>query len=78
MLFLLPTGAAGNEFIEEMIRLANSWAYKSDLETIVLKALKIIPGLFFQKTLNSKSKELESTETKIIAREKWATRPTYV
>ena len=61
-----------------MIKLVNSWANKSDLETIVLKALKIITGLFLQKTLNSKSKELKSTETKIIAREKWATRSTYV
>ena len=52
-----------------MIKLVNSWANKSDLETIVLKALKIITGLFLQKTLNSKSKELKSTETKIIARE---------
>ena len=58
MLFLLPTGAAGKGFIEEMIRLVNSWTYKSDLETIALKALMIMPGLLLQKTfLNSKSKE---------------------
>ena len=58
MLFLLATGAAGKGFIEEMIRLVNSWTYKLDLETIALKALMIMPGLLLQKTsLNSKSKE---------------------
>ena len=55
MFFLLLTGEAGKGFIEEMIRLANSWTYKSNLETIALKALMIIPGLLLQKTsLNSK------------------------
>ena len=58
MLFLLATGAAGKGFIEEMIRLVNSWTYKLDLETIALKVLMIMPGLLLQKTsLNSKSKE---------------------
>ena len=62
MLFLLPTGAAGKGFIEEMIRLVNSWTYKSNLETIALKALMIMPGLLLQKTsLNSKSKENSET-----------------
>ena len=62
VLFLLPTGAAGKGFIEEMIRLVNSWTYKSDLETIALKALMILPGLLLQKTsLNSKSKENSET-----------------
>ena len=58
VLFLLPTGAAGKGFIEEMIRLVNSWTHKSNLETIALKALMIMSGLLLQKTsLNSKSKE---------------------
>ena len=49
MLFLLPAGAAGKVVIEEMLRLINSWTYKSDLETIALKALIIMPGLLLQK-----------------------------
>ena len=58
VLFLLSTGAAGKGFIEETIRLVNSWTYKSNLETIALKALMIMPCLLLQKTfLNSKSKE---------------------
>ena len=62
MLFLLPTGAAGKRFIEEMIRLENSWTYKSFLETIAPKALMIMPGLLLRKTsLNSKSKENSET-----------------
>ena len=45
-----------------MIRLVNSWTYKSDLETITLKALMIMLCLLLQKTfLNSKSKENSET-----------------
>ena len=58
VLLLLPTGAAGMGSIEKMIRLINSWNYKSDLETIALKALMIMPGLLLQKTsLNLRLKE---------------------
>ena len=48
VLFLLLTGA-GKGFIKEMTRFVNSWSYKSDLETIVLKALMVILGLLLQK-----------------------------
>ena len=62
VLFLLPTGAAGKRFIKEIIRLVNSWTYKSNLETIALKVLMIMPCLLLQKTfLNSKSKENSET-----------------
>ena len=62
VLFLLPTGAAGKGFIEEMIRLVNGLTYKPNLETIALKALMIMPGLLLQRTsLNSKSKENSET-----------------
>ena len=62
VLFLLPTGAAGKGFIKEIIRLVNSWTYKSNLETIALKVLIIMPCLLLQKTfLNSKSKENSET-----------------
>ena len=58
VLLLLPTGAAGMGSIEKMIRLINSWNYKSDLETIALKTLMIMPGLLLQKTfLNLRLKE---------------------
>ena len=51
VLFILPTGAAGKRFIEEMTRLVNSWTYKSDLKTIkVLKILMIMRGSLLQKT----------------------------
>ena len=41
-----------------MIRFVNCRTYKSDLETIALKTLIIMPGLLLQKIyLNSKSKE---------------------
>ena len=41
-----------------MIRFVNCGTYKSDLETIALKTLIIMPGLLLQKIyLNSKSKE---------------------
>ena len=62
MLFLLPTAAVGKQFVEEMTRLVNCWTNRSDLETIALKALMIVPGLLLQKTsLNSKSKENSET-----------------
>ena len=62
MLFLLPTAAVGKQFVEEMTRLVNCWTNKSDLETIALKALMIVPGLLLQKTsLNSKLKENSET-----------------
>ena len=62
MLFLLPTAAVGKQFVEEMTKLVNCWTNKSDLETIALKALMIVPGLLLQKTtLNSKSKENSET-----------------
>ena len=70
MLFLLPAGAAGKVFTEEMLRLLNSWTYKSDLETIALKALMIMPGLLLQKKkafLNSKSKENSETPKQILS-----------
>ena len=45
VLFLLATGAVGKRSIEEMKRLVSSWIYKSNLETIVLKALMVMHGL---------------------------------
>ena len=58
VLLLLPTGAAGIGSIEKMIRFINSWNYKSDLETIALKALMVMPGFLLQKTvLNLRLKE---------------------
>ena len=80
VLLLLPTGAAGIGSIEKMIRFINSWNYKSDLETIALKALMGYAWLFTSE--NRLEFEIErkllNTEWKIIALKKWATRSTYV
>ena len=58
-----------------MTGLVNSCTYKSNLETVTLKELVIMPGLLLQKiSLNSKlKKKLWNTEAKIIALEKRAT-----
>ena len=62
VLFLLPTGAAGEGFIDEMTRLVNCWTYKLNFEAIPLKALIIMPDLLLEKaSLNSKSKENSET-----------------
>ena len=36
--FLLPSGSMGKRFIEEMTRLINSWTFKSEQDTIAMKA----------------------------------------
>ena len=61
MFFLLPTEAAGRGFIEEMIRLVNSWTYKSDLETTLLSIDDYALFISSKTFLNSKSKENSET-----------------
>ena len=58
-LFLLPSGSTGKCFIEEMTRLINSWTFRSEQDTIAMKALMVLPTLLLQKTsftLESKDK----------------------
>ena len=37
-LFLLPSSSTGKPFIEEMTRLINSWTFRSEQDTIAMKA----------------------------------------
>ena len=56
--FLLPSGSTGKRFIEEMIRLINSWTFRSEQDTTAMKALMVLPTSLLQKTyLTSKSKD---------------------
>ena len=57
-LFLLPSGHCGKLFISEMTRLINAWNNNStNLKSISLKALMIMPALLMQKpSYKSKSK----------------------
>ena len=57
-LFLLPSGSTGKRFIEEMTRLINSWTFRSEQNTIAMKAPMALPTLLLQKTsFTSKSKD---------------------
>ena len=57
-LFLLPSGSTGKGFIEEMARLINSLTFRSEQDTIAMKALMVLPTLLLQKTsCTSKSKD---------------------
>ena len=56
-LFLLSSGSTGKRFIEEMTILINSWTFRSEQDTIVMKALMVLPTLLLEKTsFASKSK----------------------
>ena len=56
-LFLLSSGSTGKRFIEEMTILINSWTFRSEQDTIVMKALMVLPTLLLEKTsFTSKSK----------------------
>ena len=63
-LFLLPKGAAGKSFINEMTRMINAWVHDTPIKNIALKALHIMPALLLQKpSKDSKSKDhLKSLE----------------
>ena len=64
-LSLLPTGAVGKSFIDEMTRFVNCWTYKSEQEQIALKVLLILTALLLQKTtLNSKERKKEKEKEK--------------
>ena len=42
-LFMLPFGSTTKRFIEEMARIVNSWAFRSEQYTITMKALMVLP-----------------------------------
>ena len=57
-LFLLPSGAAGKSFIQEITRLLQAFANGSQLESIALKASFVMQILLLQKpSKKSKSKD---------------------
>ena len=73
-LFLLPSGSSGKRFIEKLTRLINSWAYRSEQDTIAMKALMVLPTLLLQKTsFTSKSKDNVQTLKRRL-RVRWANR----
>ena len=66
-LFLLPSGPTGKRFIEEMTRLINSWTFRSEQDTVAVKALMVLPTLLLQKaSFTSKSKDnVETLERRL-------------
>ena len=57
MLFMMPSGKVGKEYINECTRLILEWVSDSQLQSIAIKALMIMPSLLFQKcSRNSKPK----------------------
>ena len=58
-LFLLPSGKAGKQYIDETIKLLNERLQESPLKDIGLKAIMIMPNLLLQKpSKNPKAKHL--------------------
>ena len=46
---MVPTGAGGKKFIDEISRLVNLWTNDTQLVNIALKAIHVIPALLVQK-----------------------------
>ena len=60
-IFLLPSGAAGKAFIEEMTKVANNFTAGSAMESATMTLLMIMPSLLLQKA-SKRSKAKEHTE----------------
>ena len=60
-IFLLPSGAAGKAFIEEMTKVANNFTAGSAMESVAMTLLMIMPSLLLQKP-SKRSKAKEHTE----------------
>ena len=57
-LFLLPSGKAGKQCIDETTKLMNEWLQELPLKDITFKAIMIMPNLLLQKpSKNSKAKD---------------------
>ena len=57
-LFMLPTGRAGKDYIDEITRLSNAWIQDSAMKHITFKAIMVMPSLILQKpSRNSKVKD---------------------
>ena len=46
---MVPTGATGKKFIDEISRLLNLWTNNTPLKNIALKAIHFMPPLLLQK-----------------------------
>ena len=53
--FMVPTGASGKKFVNEITRLFDQWTNDTPLKSIALKAIHVMPALLLQK-LSRKSK----------------------
>ena len=47
--FVVPTGAAGKKFIDEISTLLNLWTNNTLIKNIALKAIHVMPALLLQK-----------------------------
>ena len=57
-LFMLPSGAAGKRYVEEVTRLMKLWIQDTPLKSISLKAIHVMPALLPQKpSKSSKAKD---------------------
>ena len=57
-LFLLPSGKAGKQYIDETTKLMNKWLQELPLKDIAFKAIMIMPNLLLQKpSKTSKAKD---------------------
>ena len=66
-MFLLPSGRAGKQYVDETTRLMNEWLHDSPMKDIAFKAIMIMPNLLLQKpSKKSKSKDhLKALERRI-------------
>ena len=56
--FMLPSGAAGKRYVEEVTRLMKLWIQDTPLKSISLKAAHVMPALLLQKpSKSSKTKD---------------------
>ena len=68
-IFMVPSGAAGKEFVREISRLFDSFTQQSALEAISIRAIMTMPHLLLQKPdVKSKAKEhLKVLERRLVA-----------
>ena len=64
---MLPSGAAGKRYVEEVIRLMKLWIQDTLLKSISLKAVHVIPELLLDKpSKSSKAKDhLQALERRV-------------
>ena len=57
-IFMVPIGASGKKFIDEIFRLLNLWANDTPLKNTALNTIHVMPALLLQKpSKTSKTKE---------------------